>query len=31
MAAMKQGYSRLFITENVIPPEKAKWEAMGRT
>lgn len=26
-AAMKPGYSRLLINENVIPPEKAQWEA----
>lgn len=25
--AMKPGYSRLLINENVIPPEKAQWEA----
>ena len=24
--AMKPGYSRLLINENVIPPEKAHWE-----
>ncbi len=26
-AAMKPGYSRLLINENVIPSEKAQWEA----
>ncbi|SPO07028.1 related to O-methyltransferase B [Cephalotrichum gorgonifer] len=25
--AMKPGYSRLLINENVVPPEKAQWEA----
>ena len=25
--AMKPGYSRLLINENVIPPERAQWEA----
>lgn len=28
-AAMKPGYSRLLINENVIPAEKAQWEATG--
>lgn len=26
-AAMKPGYSRLLINENVVPPERAQWEA----
>ena len=28
--AMKPGYSRLLINENVIPPEKAFWEVTSR-
>jgi hypothetical protein len=27
--AMKPGYSRLLINENVIPPRHAQWEATG--